>query len=331
MRAIRFSEFGVPADVLRLEDVPLPAPGPGEVRLRMTHRPINPSDVLTVMGVYPIRSPLPFTPGLEGVGRVDATGSGVTALARGQRVVTLAGTPGTWAEYLVIPADRVLPVPDTLDDGVAAQLLVNPVTAYALLTDELPLAEGDWLLQTAASSALGRMIVELAHARGIRTVNVVRSRVHVDALLALGADAVVVSEEANAEALVERIMAHTGGQGVRAAVDAVGGALGGHVARCLAPGGTLLAIGLLGNDLVMPLASGELLFKGASVRGFWLPLWFARQTPASVGQALHAVVNALGEGRLHAPVAAEYDLADINVALREVERVGRAGKILLRG
>jgi NADPH2:quinone reductase len=328
MRAVQLSRFGPPAEVLRLEEVPVPDPGPGQVRLRLTHRPINPSDLLTVAGIYPIRPTLPGSPGLEGVGRVDALGPGVTGLALGQRAVTLAGIPGTWAEHMVVPADRVLPVPEPLSDETAAQLLVNPFTAYAIMTDELPLAEGDWLLQTAAGSALGRMILQLARPRAIRTINVVRRRAQARELLAVGADAVIATDE---EALVDRVMALTEGRGVRAAIEAVGGALGGEVVRCLAPGGVLLTIGLLGGDPLIPVPSLELVFKGASVRGFWLALWFQQRPPHEIGRAVEEVMTLLADGRLDTPVEAEYDLGDIQAALAHAERRGRRGKVLLRG
>lgn len=328
MRALRFNRAGEPLDVLRLDDVPIPTPGPGEVRVRITHRPINPSDLLTVRGVYPIQPTLPGSPGLEGVGVVDALGDGVINLARGQRVISLAGVPGTWAEQLVIPAERALPVPDAVNDQVAAQVLVNPVTAWAMLHDELALAKGDWVLQTAAGSTLGRLVIQLARHRGIHTINVVRRRAQVQPLLDAGADAVVCTEN---ESLVDRVRAITGGKGVRGAIDAVSGPEGADVARCLAPGGTMLTMGVLGGATLGPIDAGDLLFKGASIRGFWLTNWFMRQTPESVGHALTEVLTLLATGVMKPDVAAEYDLADFREAIAHAERPGRNGKVLLRG
>src|SRR5215831_20921676 len=174
MRALRFARFGDPRDMLRLENIPAPEPRADEVRIRFTHRPINPSDLLTVRGDYRIFTQPPLTPGLEGVGVIDALGDGVSGLSVGQRVISLAGLPGTWAEQFVVPAERAMPLPDAVSDPDAAQLLVNPMTAWAFLNGELPLRDGDWLLQTAAASTLGKMIVALARARGVRTLNVVR-------------------------------------------------------------------------------------------------------------------------------------------------------------
>lgn len=328
MRALRFSRHGEPLDVLRLDDVPTPVPGPGQVRVRITHRPINPSDLLTVRGLYPTQPSLPGSPGLEGVGVIDGLGDGVTNISRGQRVISLAGLPGTWAEYLVLPADRAVPVPDAVSDQVAAQVLVNPVTAWVMLNDELALDEGDWVLQTAASSTLGHLVVQLAKRRGIRTINVVRRRTQVLPLLDLGADAVVCTED---EPLVERVRAITGGKGVCGAIDAVSGPEGGEVAKCLASGGTMLTMGVLGGGTLGPIDAGDLLFKGATIRGFWLTNWYMRQAPESVGRALSEVLTLLATGAMKPEVAAEYELADFRDAIAHAERPGRSGKILLRG
>lgn len=328
MRALRFSKPGEPLDVLRLDEVPTPEPGRGEVRVRITHRPINPSDLLTIRGVYPIQPSLPGSPGLEGVGVIDAVGEGVTTLTRGQRVISIAGLPGTWAEQLVIPAERALPVPDAVSDQVAAQVLVNPVTAWAMLHDELALAEGDWLLQTAASSTLGHLVIQLARHRRIRTINVVRRRAQVQSLLDAGGDAVVCTED---EPLVERVRAITGGKGVRGAIDAVSGPQAGEVARCLAPGGIMLTMGVLGGATLGPIDAGDLLFKSATIRGFWLTNWFMKQTPESVGRALTEVLTLLATGVMKPAVEAEYDLADFRAAIAHAERPGRNGKVLLKG
>ena len=328
MRALVFDRFGPPDEVLRLADVSAPEPGPGEVRIRLSHRPINPADVLTVVGVYPVRPSLPGSPGLEGVGRVDAVGDGVRGPAIGARVIPLAGLPGTWAEQMVLRADQVLQIPDGVSDQSAAQLLVNPFTVYALLTDELQLARGDWLLQTAAGSTLGRMVIQLARRRGIRTINVVRRRAQAEELLSLGADAVVATDD---EPLVERVMAITEGQGARGAIDAVGGALGADVARSLGRGGVMIAFGLLSGETTMPVDVADLLFKGSAVRGFWLPLWFAAKPPDAMAHATAEVVTLVAEGVLTPQVAAEYDLADFREALAHANRAGRSGKVLLVG
>ena len=325
-RALRFHRFGPPAEVLQLEELPREDPGPGQVRLRLTHRPINPSDLLTIAGQYGRLPRLPATPGLEGAGRVEALGEGVRGWRAGDRAILL-GAAGTWRESLVVAASGLLPVPDAVDDATAAQFVVNPVTAWVMLEDELALQPGDWLVQTAAGSALGRLVIQLARLRGYRTINFVRRPEQIEELRALGGDAVLLGDDADAP---ERVRALTGGQGARGALEAVGGETGALALRCLRPGGTMLVYGLL-SDRPTPLHNGEMLFRGLTVRGFWLSYWFQHTPPERVAATLGGLMGLLAEGRLTLAVAATYDLADFRAAVAHAERPGRAGKVLLTG
>ena len=120
MRALRFAQVGDPLEVLRMAEVATPEPGSGEVRLRMTHRPVNPSDLYCIQGTYPIRPDLPGSPGFEGVGVVDALGNGVAGVDRGQRVIPTTGQAGTWAEHLIVPATAIVLIPDAISDQAHA-------------------------------------------------------------------------------------------------------------------------------------------------------------------------------------------------------------------
>src|SRR5207249_9394608 len=137
--------FGDPADVLTIEELPTPEPGPGQALVRMQVRPINPSDLFTIRGRYGVLPQLPATPGLEGAGVVAALGAGVNQLQIGQMVVPLGS--GTWQEYLVADADAHLAVPRGLDERAAAMLLANPTSAWLLLHEVLRVAPGAWVLQ----------------------------------------------------------------------------------------------------------------------------------------------------------------------------------------
>src|SRR5262249_55862075 len=151
-----------PAEVLQVREVPRPEPGPGEVRVRMTASPVNPSDLMVVRGRYGRLPALPATPGFEGAGVVDAAGPGLLrrlrGLSPGRRVAVLHGQGGTWREYVVVPARQAVPVPDDLRDEQVATFFVNPATALVMTQSVLRVPRGAWLLQTAAGSALGRMI-----------------------------------------------------------------------------------------------------------------------------------------------------------------------------
>src|SRR3954469_15865705 len=191
MKSIMFDQFGEPAEVLSVREVPMPEPGPGQVRVRMIASPVNPSDLLVVRGRYGVLPTLPASVGFEGVGVVDAVGPGLLGwLVKGKRVAVLNGTGGNWSEYVVIPAKQARPVADDLPDEQVASFFVNPASVLAMVRHVLAVPKGQWLLQSAAGSALGRMVIKLARHDGIRTINVVRRPEAIDELKALGADVV---------------------------------------------------------------------------------------------------------------------------------------------
>lgn len=327
MQAIQFNQFGEPAEVLTLVDLPTPEPGPGEVRLRLTHRPINPSDLATVRGRYGRLPKLPATPGLEATGVVDALGEGVNGFTIGQRVIPLGVRGGTWAEYGIAAASRLVPVAEGVTDQTAAQFLANPVTAWVMLIDELGLKEGDWVLQTAAGSTLGRLVIQLAQLKGLKTVNLVRRAEQVPELLELGGDAAFATNDPD---LVEKVRTMTGGKGVNGAIEAVGGATGALALSCLKPGGTLIVYGMLSGEPI-PLHSGEMLFRGTTVKGYWLTHWLQVTNPIQVAQTFGELMRLMAQGHLVPPVAAEYALAQFAAAITHTETPGRSGKVILTG
>lgn len=327
MRALRFARFGEPSEVLRLEEIPRPEPGPGQVRVRLTHRPINPSDLYTIRGTYGHLPRLPASPGFEGAGRIDALGEDVRHWQIGDRVIPLSGDGGTWREYGLVAADRLLPVAPAVSDQSAAQFVVNPVTAWVMLEEELAIRPGEWILQTAAGSTLGRVVIQLGRLRGFKTINLVRRPEQVEELLALGADAVFCTDD---DDLVGRVKGLAGSDGVKGALDAVGGSTGALALNCLRPGATMLLYGML-SDEPLPVHSGEVLFRGLTLRGFWLSHWFRRRSPEQVTAALSTLMQLMADGRLVPPVEAEYDLVDFLAAIDHAERPGRQGKVLLTG
>ncbi|HJW34374.1 MAG TPA: zinc-dependent alcohol dehydrogenase family protein [Holophagaceae bacterium] len=322
MRALRFSAPGNPLDALALEALSLPDPGPGEVRLRMRLCPINPSDLLQVQGVYGRMPGLPATAGLEGLGVVEALGEGVTGWALGDRAVPL-GAQGTWAEALVTPSENLVRVPDGLADDQAAQVIVNPLTAW-IMAHQLGLGRGQTLLQSAAGSIVGRALIQLGKVMGFRTVNLVRRPEQVMELLSLGADAVVCTEDPEWLRQMARFLP----QGADAAVDAVGGALGGEMVKLLAPGGTMLVYGALSME-PLQLPGGQLIFRTATVRGFWLTDW-KRRTPKAERDAIcQALLACMAEGKVVCPVAGIHPLEGWRNAVRQALTPGRGGKVLL--
>jgi len=326
MRSLIFNRFGDPSEVLTLEEVASPEPGPGEVRVRVGARSINPSDVLTVRGQYGRRPKLPATPGYESAGTIDAVGPGVTHWKVGQRVIPL-GIEGTWQEQLIVPEQAMMPTPEGLPDKIACQLLANPLTAQLLLFEVLDAKAGDWVVQTAAGSTLGQLMIQLAKLNGINLINVIRSRRGVESLKAAGAEHIVVTED---EDMAARFTEIAGKNPITKAVDAVAGETGAKLASALGFGATLVVYGAL-SMAPMPLDAGRLIFRGLVVKGFWLTDWFRTSSKETKEKTLGEVAKLLASGQLVPPVEAEYDLADVHAAIVHSERPGRTGKIVLVG
>lgn len=326
MRALRFHEHGRPADVLRLDDVPTPEPGRGEVRVRLTHRTVNPADLSLVRGTYGRSRDLPAVGGNEGVGRVEAVGEGASGVAVGDRVVKLGEAP-TWQESVVVSADDVYPVPDGLADESAAQLFVNPLTAWLLL-QTAPLSPGDVLVQTAGASAVARVAAQLAVRRGARAVAVVRSGEHADRLRTLGAEPVVADDDTpeTRAALQDAV----GSRGAAAVFDPVAGGAGALALSSLREGGTHVVYGALsGQPLAVPPAA--LIYRDVTVRGVWRTQWASRAPRPALRAALDDLAQLAVEGAFALPVEATFDLSDGAEAARAAQSRGRWGKVLLTG
>ncbi len=330
MKAVVFDRFGEPAEVLQLRDIPTPEPGRGQVRVRMRASPLNPSDLLVVRGEYGRRPTLPATPGFEGVGVIDKVGPGLLARVRrltpGRRVAVLNGQGGNWQEYVVVPARQAVPVGDDLPEEQVASFFVNPASVLAMVRWILKVPRHSWLLQTAAGSALGRMVIRLGKHDGFRTLNVVRRREQVEELRRLGADEVICSKD---ESVVKRVMDHTGGAGVAFALDAVGGVTGSEVVQCLGPGGRLLVYGTLSEE-PLTLSPRVLMVGRKRVEGFWLSEWSRAQGPLKMLKLFGQIQRLLRAGVLTSEVGATYPLEEVRRAAQHAAQAGRQGKVLLR-
>ncbi|MEN9818717.1 MAG: hypothetical protein RLZ32_2597, partial [Gemmatimonadota bacterium] len=215
-------------------------------------------------------------------------------------------------------------LPPAGDPLQLAMLAVNPPTASLLLSEFVALREGDWVIQNAANSGVGEYVIQLARARGVRTVNVVRRADAVAPLTALGGDVVLV----DGPDLAARVAAATGKAKIALALDAVGGAATDRVAQCLAPGGTVVNYGALSGE-ACHLGPGQLIFRGVQLKGFWLAQWFRTTSPAQQQALYGELVAAIAAGRLHARVHATYPLARVREAVAAAAQGGRHGKVLL--
>lgn len=329
MKALVFERFGEPTEVLQVREVPDPEPGPGQVRVKMIASPVNPSDLLVVRGRYGVLPALPATPGFEGVGVVDRIGPGLNLLGRlvlGKRVTVINHTGGNWAEYAVIPARQARPVPDDIPDEQVASFFVNPATALALVRHVLQVPRGAWLLQSAAGSELGRMIIRLGRHDGFKTLNVVRRHEAIEELKALGGDAVISSSDGPIDEQARRIV---GEDGIRYALDPVGGETGTQIFRSLGTEGRLVVYGSLSEEPIR-IASRSMIAGKRVMEGFWLGHWMrGRSIPAALA-LFREIGKLMRAGVLTTQVGASYPLERIGEAVGMAESSGRRGKVLLK-
>lgn len=324
MRAITHNTFGDPADVLQVTEKEIPTPGPGQVRIRVTLATIHNHDLWTVKGSYGFVPDLPAAAGTEAVGIVDALGEGVEGLQVGQRVAS--GTSfGIWAEYALVDASGLIPVPEQLSDESAAQLVAMPFSAISLL-DFLDMKPGEWLIQNSANGAVGRMLAQLAESRGIHVVGLVRRDAGVQELAAQNISGVVSTETPGWKKQVEEI---TGGASIAVALDSVGGSSAADLVKLLGEGGTLVSFGAMGNP-IMEIPSGPVIFKHITVKGFWGSK-VSREMPAEKKTQLFGeLIARILDGTLTLPVDSTFDAANIVSAVRASSEPGRAGKVLIR-
>lgn len=314
--AIVFQQHGDPQAVARVESVPVPSLAPQSARVRLLAAPINPADLNVIEGKYPIRPALPGVPGVEGLGVVEEVGTEVKNVKAGDRVLLPHGY-GTWREAGVAKAGELCVVPDDIPVEQAAMAKINPTTALRMLRDFVNLQPGDWVAQNAANSGVGRATIQIAHALGLRTVNLVRRVELIEDLQAQGAD-IVCLEGAESPAWPTPI---------RLALNAVGGESALRLANALAPGGTLVTYGAMARQ-PLRIPNGLLIFQDLCWRGFWISQWY-RATPPEAHRAMFAeLFDLMRRGILHTPVERIYPLEEVTAALAHAARGGRSGKIL---
>jgi len=322
MKKIELTAYGVPEEVAHCNDVPdVGGPGPGEIVFDVLAFPINPADVSFCRGSYRLRPPLPATPGAEGVGRVVAVGADVTQVKPGDLVINTQRE--NWAQRRRVRGEDAIPIPPGLDLAQAAMLRINPATALLLLEDHVSLAPGDWVIQDVANSAVGRHLIVLAKARGVRTINVVRRDDVVGELRDIGADVVL----RDGPDLAERARAAVGGASIRLAIDAVSGEACRRIAECVADGGVVVSYGSMsGQD---PAVSRAALSRGVTLTGFGLSYGLEKRTKAQVGELYADLAAKIRDGVLKAPIDAFYPIEEIKTALVRAQQGGRNGKVLV--
>lgn len=332
-RVVRFHELGG-ADVLRVEDIELEAPGTGEVRIKVEAIGLNRAEVLFREGQYIVEPVLPSRIGYDAAGTVDAIGEGVEEFAVGDRVNTIptfsAAEYGVYGDYATVPAHALAPFPDSISFAQATTLGVQFLTVYFALLEIGRLEAGQTLLTTAASSSTGIASIQLAKALGATVIATSRTSAKKDALLGHGADHVVATAE---EDLAGRVAAITGGRGAHVVFDPIGGPMLEALAETVAPLGTVIVYGLL-EPSPMALPPFPLLVKCFRVLGYQVFNYtggphFPRQDDA-VARAKAWLYEQVASGALVPVVDPNtFELADIANAHRYMESNQQVGKIVV--
>ncbi len=327
MRAWQVLVHGSPADALRLVEVPVPRPGPGQVLLRVAATALNFPDVLLAAGTYQVRPPLPFTPGIEACGEVVAVGEGVDRAQVGHRVLgMLALTDGGLAEYALAPAHCVHPAPDALDDDAAASLYVGFQTAWFALHRRAVLRSGETVLVHAAAGGVGSATVQLAKAAGARVVGVVGGAEKVAVAQGLGCDE-VVDRHAH-EDLVPVLREVVGRDGADVVVDPVGGVAYEGSTKVVAFEGRIVVVGFTSGRIAQA-ATNHVLVKNYSVLGLHWGVYQERD-PQAVRDCHDRLCALAVSGEVRPLVSARVALSGARDALVDVAAGRTTGRVVVR-
>ncbi len=317
MRAMRAHELGAG---LVMDDIPMPDPGPGQVRLKIHACGVNFADTLIVKGRYQEKPPLPFAPGMEVCGTVDALGEGVTGPVAGTRVATNCGAGG-FAEYALAPASACAPIPDAMSDTQAAAFQIAYGTSHVALGHKANLQPGERLLVLGAAGGVGLTAVEIGKLMGAEVIAVARGADRLEQARAMGADHLLDSETTDIRATVKAL----GGADV--VYDPVGGSAWQAAIRAANPGARLIPIGFASGEIPQ-IPANILLVKNLTVIGFY---WggYARFKPQVIADSMRTLVGWFEAGRIKPHVSHVVPLAEANRALELLETRQATGKVVV--
>ncbi len=322
MRAWRVHEWGEP-ESMRLDDVPEPTPGPGEIRIRNRAAALNFFDILQIRGKYQIKPPFPFVPGAEVAGVVDAIGEGVDRFRPGDRVMAMP-RGNVFAEATVCKASAAFAIPNGMSFEEGASMLVPYHTSFFALEQRIRLAKWETLLVHAGASGVGVSAIQIGKAVGARVLATAGSKAKLDFARAQGADDAF---DYNDPAWVDRVKEATGGKGADVIYDPVGGDVFDLSTKCIAPEGRLLVIGFAGGR-IPTIAANRVLLKNISVIGV---LWgaYIQQHP-NYPSEVHSALSEWYEKNLVRPVVGACSrFEDAPRALRDLGARRVCGKAVL--
>ena len=318
--AIRFDKVGGP-EVLKLVELSLPAPGPGEVLLRQTAVGLNYIDTYHRTGLYPV--PLPSGLGIEAAGVIEAVGPGVS-LSPGTRVAYCSGTVGAYAGHRLVPEALLVPLPDGVDDRLAAAMLLQGLTAWYLLHETYKITKGETILFHAAAGGVGLIACQWAKALGARVIGTVGSRAKAELARAHGCDEVIITSE---EDIPTRVRTLTGGAGLGVVYDSVGRDTFQASLDCLRPRGLMVSFGNASGP-VPPFEIGQLATRGSLY--LTRPTLAHYVTPRSeLLRAATLLFDVVASGTVKVEVRQSFALADAAAAHRALEARQTVGSTVL--
>ena len=321
MRAMVVERLG-PPDVMELREVPRPEPGPGEVRLKVEAVGINFADVLAVAGEYLTHTRVPYTPGMEFAGVVDAVGEGVQGVEVGTRVASLGGRGGL-AEYALSPAAALIPVPQGLSGAQAAAFPVSYFTAYHGLKTLGRGEAGEWVLVQAAAGALGTASIQLAKAMGMHVVAMASTEEKLGLARDLGADVTLLQDDPDR---VKKVREAAGGTGVPLILEVVGGARFQESLEMAANLGRVIVIGNASREPAN-LRPVELMKRNVTVTGLWLSSLMP--DAELTRQAAQALTPLVASGQVTPQVGPTYGLAESARAFQDILDRKTTGKVII--
>lgn len=314
--ALLYRRHGEPSQVVQLESLELPHLGPECVLVKMLAAPINPSDLNMLQGTYALLPELPAVGGNEGVCQVMELGERVKTLKLGDWVIPRDAGIGTWRTAAVLKAGDLVSLPKDIPVLSAATLGVNPCTAFRMLTDFEELKPGDTVIQNAANSGVGQAVIQIAAAKGIQTINVIRDRPDVqrlsDTLTALGATHVITEDKLRRPEIKELLKSCP----PKLALNGVGGKSATELLRLLQSGGSMVTYGGMAKQPVTVPVSA-LIFKDVKIRGFWVTRWKRenKHDEDALRNMLDELCVLIRAGKLSTPACTEVRLQDFGKAL----------------
>jgi NADPH:quinone reductase-like Zn-dependent oxidoreductase len=326
VKIVRFHETG-DASVLKLDEMPLPEPGAGEVRLRVKAIGLNRAEVMFRLGRYLVQPVLPSKLGYEASGIVEAVGADVDGGWIGKTVSTVPAFPadkyGVYGEVAIVPVGAIAEYPSRLSNEEGTSIWMQYLTAYGALIAQGHVAKGDFVLITAASSSVGLAAIEIARAEGAVSIATTRTSAKKAELFSAGADYVIATEE---EDLVARVNEITGGKGARIVFDPVAGKGLEILAAAAAPNGIIFEYGALAAEAT-PFPLFAVLSKHLTVKGY--TLFELVSDPAAVAIAKKYVFDKLAAGEFKPRVDKTFPLSEIVAAHRYMESNAQIGKIVV--